>query len=42
VAPVTLQSGWNRLLLKVANREAGRFGFYARLTTPKAKPFQIW
>jgi hypothetical protein len=29
---VRLNSGWNRLLLKVANRENGRFGFYARLT----------
>ena len=37
VVPVTLQSGWNRLLLKVANREAGRFGFYARLTTPEGE-----
>lgn len=27
-----LEPGWNRLLIKVANQEAGRFGFYARLT----------
>jgi hypothetical protein len=31
VAPVQLQEGWNRLLLKVGNRQAGRLGFYARL-----------
>ena len=37
VVPVILQSGWNRLLLKIANREAGRFGFYARLTTPEGE-----
>lgn len=30
-APVNLAPGWNRLLLKVANRVNGRFGFYARL-----------
>ena len=30
---VALQSGWNRLLLKIANTEEGRFGCYARLTT---------
>jgi hypothetical protein len=29
--PVTLVAGWNRLLLKIANQEEGRFGFYARL-----------
>ncbi len=36
-APVTLRAGWNGLLLKIANREAGRFGFYARLTDAKGK-----
>jgi len=30
--PVALDAGWNRLLLKVGNQTAGRFGFYARLT----------
>ena len=30
-AEVELQQGWNRLLLKIANRQDGRFGFYARL-----------
>ncbi len=30
-ADVTLKAGWNRLLLKIANQEDGRFGFYARL-----------
>jgi len=29
--PVTLATGWNRLLVKVANQEEGRLGFYARL-----------
>lgn len=29
--PVELAQGWNRLLLKVANQEAGRLGFYARV-----------
>jgi len=32
--PVNLHAGWNRLLLKVANAEEGRLGFYARLCTP--------
>ena len=31
--PAQLKSGWNRLLLKIANTEDGRFGFYARFTT---------
>lgn len=31
---VRLAAGWNRLLLKVANRADGRFGFYCRLTDP--------
>ena len=30
-ATVELRAGWNRLLLKIANQQAGRFGFYARL-----------
>jgi len=30
-ATVRLTAGWNRLLLKVANRQEGRLGFYARL-----------
>lgn len=29
--PVSLAAGWNRLLIKVANQEEGRLGFYARL-----------
>jgi hypothetical protein len=29
---VQLVAGWNRLLLKIANQQDGRFGFYARLT----------
>lgn len=33
-ADVTLNDGWNRLLLKIANQEDGRFGFYARLCRP--------
>ena len=33
VVPAALTSGWNRLLLKIANTEDGRFGFYARFTT---------
>ena len=37
VVSVALRSGWNRLLLKVANREEGRFGFYARLTTAEGE-----
>ncbi len=28
---VALRAGWNRLLLKIANSEDGRFGFYARV-----------
>ncbi len=31
VADVSLRAGWNRLLLKIANQENGRLGFYARL-----------
>lgn len=34
ITNVTLQQGWNRLLLKIGNQEEGRFGFYARLTGP--------
>lgn len=33
VVPAALKSGWNRLLLKIANTEDGRFGCYARFTT---------
>ena len=35
--PVTLAAGWNRLLLKVANQEEGRLGFYARLCDDKGE-----
>lgn len=31
-ASLKLQAGWNRLLLKVANQNKGRLGFYARLS----------
>ncbi len=34
---VTLAPGWNRLLMKVANQEAGRFGFYARVVGQDGK-----
>ncbi|MCL6473574.1 MAG: discoidin domain-containing protein [Firmicutes bacterium] len=37
-AAVTLQQGWNRLLLKIANTEEGRFGFYASLTDAQGEP----
>ncbi len=30
-ANVSLDAGWNRLLVKVANQEDGRLGFYARI-----------
>jgi hypothetical protein len=30
-ADVKLQAGWNRILVKIANQEEGRLGFYARL-----------
>jgi hypothetical protein len=33
---VQLAAGWNRLLLKVANQQNGRFGFYARFTDANA------
>jgi hypothetical protein len=33
-AKVALKTGWNRLLLKVANQSEGRLGFYARLCGP--------
>ena len=33
--PVTLARGWNRLLLKIANRQSGRLGFYCRLCDAK-------
>lgn len=36
--PVQLKAGWNRLLVKVGNTEAGRLGFYLRFTTPEGKP----
>ena len=36
--PVTLKKGWNRLLLKVANRKAGRLGFYCRLCGKDGQP----
>jgi len=35
---VTLRPGWNRLLVKVANQESGRFGFYARLCATDGAP----
>jgi hypothetical protein len=30
-ADAKLQAGWNRILVKIANQEEGRLGFYARL-----------
>lgn len=38
VAQVQLREGWNRLLVKVANRQAGRLGFYARLCADDSGP----
>ncbi|MGC8782767.1 MAG: discoidin domain-containing protein [Armatimonadota bacterium] len=35
---ITLRQGWNRLLLKIANTEEGRFGFYASLTDTRDAP----
>lgn len=35
---VSLKPGWNRLLLKIANRKAGRLGFYCRLCAPDGGP----
>jgi hypothetical protein len=32
ISGVTLESGWNRLLLKIANQRSGIFGFYCRLS----------
>lgn len=32
---VNLTAGWNSLLLKIANQENGRFGFYARICDSK-------
>jgi F5/8 type C domain/Putative Ig domain len=37
IADVALDAGWNRLLLKVSNQDAGRFGFYARLAGADGK-----
>jgi hypothetical protein len=37
IASLSLNQGWNRLLLKVANQEDGRFGFYATLAGEGAK-----
>jgi len=36
-AEVTLDKGWNRLLVKIANQEDGRFGFYAGLCNDRDK-----
>ena len=36
-ADASLQAGWNRLLLKIGNRQNGRFGFYARLSDKDGK-----
>ena len=38
VVPVTLQPGWNRLLVKVANRAAGPLGFYLSVTDRDGRP----
>jgi hypothetical protein len=37
-ADVSLTKGWNRLLVKIANQEDGRFGFYARVCGPDGMP----
>lgn len=39
-ADIRLESGWNLLRLKIANRQTGRFGFYARVcdTAGRALP----
>ena len=37
--PITLQAGWNRLLLKVANAH-GLWGFYARLSDDEGRPLE--
>ncbi len=37
-AGVTLQAGWNRLLIKVGNQGPGRFGFQAGLVDSTGKP----
>lgn len=34
---ITLRIGWNSLLLKIANRENGRYGFYARICDSNGK-----
>ena len=36
---IELKQGWNSLLLKIANRDNGRLGFYARLCRVSGKPF---
>ena len=36
---IELKQGWNSLLIKIANRENGRLGFYARLSRISGKPF---
>jgi hypothetical protein len=38
VVPVTLQPGWNRLLVKVANRAEGPLGFYLSVTGQDGRP----
>ncbi len=37
-ADARLQAGWNRILVKIANQEAGRLGFYARLSDKNGRP----
>lgn len=34
---ITLDTGWNRLLLKIVNKQNGRFGFYARICDVNGK-----
>ena len=29
--PISLEAGWNRLLVRIANQQEGRLGFYARI-----------
>ena len=37
-ADAKLRAGWNRILVKIANQEEGRLGFYARLSDKDGRP----
>ena len=37
-ADAKLRAGWNRILVKIANQEEGRLGFYARLSDKEGRP----